>query len=109
MRLLLDECVPKRLRNHFPGHDATTVRQMGWASKKNGELLTLMLADGFEVFVTVDQNLRYQQNITAAGVAVLVFVASSIKFVELLPLVPDALTALTTIRPGDFVEITGTT
>ena len=69
MRILLDECVPRPLRRELAGHDVRTIREMGWAGKKNGELLSLMAGAGFEVLLTVDQNLRYQQNLTAAGVA----------------------------------------
>ncbi|MBO0696816.1 MAG: hypothetical protein J2P46_00340 [Zavarzinella sp.] len=105
MRLLLDECVPKRLRLHFPGHDARTVRQMGWSGKRNGELLGLMLANGFEVFVTVDRNMPFQQNIAASGVAVLVLVGTSNRVADLLPVIPAAQTALTALKPGDVVEV----
>jgi hypothetical protein len=50
MRILLDECVPRPLRREFPAHDVRTIHEMGWAGKKNGELLALMAAAGFEVF-----------------------------------------------------------
>jgi hypothetical protein len=62
MRLLLDECVPRPLKRDLPGHDVHTVVEMGWSSKRNGELLRLMLADRFEAFLTVDQNIEFQQN-----------------------------------------------
>lgn len=78
---------------------------MGWSGKKNGELLTAMNADGFEVLLTVDQNLRHQQNHARAGVAVVVLVGSTNRIADLLPLIPSTLTALTTIKPGDVVEI----
>jgi len=106
MRILLDECVPRRLRRELAGHDVRTVPEMGWSGKKNGELLRLMVGQGFEVFLTVDQNLRYQQNLQAAGVAVVVLVAASNRLWELVPLMPSALAALGSIRPGDVVEIT---
>jgi len=105
MRLLLDECVPKGLRQHLPGHDVRTVRQMGWSGKRNGELLNLMLTDGFEVFVTVDQNLKFQQNILASGMAVLVLVARSNRIVDLLPLLPSATHVLGFIKPGEVIEV----
>jgi len=105
MRILLDECVPRPLRRHFAGHDVCTIREMGWAGKKNGELLALMAADGFEVLLTVDQNIRYQQNLVAAGVAVVVLVAATNRLADLLPLPPSALAALAAIKPGDLVEI----
>lgn len=106
MRLLLDECVPRKFLRGLVGHDARTVRQMGWSGKRNGELLSLMLSNGFEAFVTVDQNVRYQQNISAAGVAVVVLVAATNKLVDLIPLLPDALAAIATIKPGEIVEVT---
>ncbi|HTU23537.1 MAG TPA: hypothetical protein VMG10_36210 [Gemmataceae bacterium] len=106
MRILLDECVPRRLRQEFPGHYVRTVPEMGWSGKKNGELLQLMNGQGLEVLVTVDQNIRHQQNLQAAGVAVVVLVASSNRLADLVPLVPSALASLGSIKPGDVVEIT---
>jgi hypothetical protein len=106
MRVLLDECVPHRLRHHLPGHTAVTVAYMRWSGIKNGALLALMKAHGFEVLLTVDQALRYQQNLAAAGVALILLTADSNDFVDLLPLMPPAVAALATIQPGDVVEIT---
>ena len=64
MKILLDESLPRKLRNDFPvGHEVWTVRDMGWLGKKNGELLKLMIDNSFEVFVTVDRNLPHQQNL----------------------------------------------
>src|SRR3954454_3346320 len=105
MRILLDECVPRNLRRLLPGHDVWAIRQMGWLGKKNGELLALMTADGFEVLLTVDQGLQYQQNLRAAGVAVIVMVARSNRVVDLAPLIPAVEATLTVIRPGDAVEV----
>jgi len=106
MRVLIDECVPRRLRSHLPGHDVRTVPEMGWSGKKNGELLQLMIGQGFEVLLTVDQNLSHQQNLQAAGVAVVVLAAASNRLADLVPLMPAALTALATLKPGDVAEIT---
>jgi hypothetical protein len=106
MRILIDECVDRRVKASLPGHDVWTVPQMGWAGKTNGELLALMAGAGFEVLLTVDQNLRHQQNLAAAGVAVVVLVAPSNRLADLIPLMPAAHAALTTIRLGDVVEIT---
>ena len=97
--------MPRPLQRQLPGHDVRTVPEMGWSGKKNGELLQLMLPDHFELFLTVDQNLRYQQNLRAAKIAVVVLVAPSNRLADLLPLVPSVLTALGTIQPGDLVEI----
>ena len=106
MRILIDECVPRRLRREFPGHDVHAVPEMGWSGKKNGELLQLMAAQGFEVLLTVDQSIRHQQNLQAAGVAVIVLIALSNKMADLVPLMPSALASLGSIKPGDVVEIT---
>ncbi len=57
VRILLDECVPRRLRHALPGHDVATVTGEGWAGRRNGDLLQLMLTAGFRVFVTADRNL----------------------------------------------------
>jgi hypothetical protein len=62
MRLLLDENLPKRLKLDFPTHDIFTVRDKGWNGIKNGKLLELMLAEGFDALLTFDKNLQYQQN-----------------------------------------------
>ena len=78
MRILHDECVPRPIRRELPGHEVRTVGDMGWTGKKNGDLLALIAEERFDVFITVDQNLPYQQNLRAAGIAVLVMVAPSI-------------------------------
>ena len=105
MRILLDECMPKRLKRVFPSHQVRTVTEMGWSGKKNGVLLQLMNQNGFEVLLTVDQSLRHQQNLQAAGVAIVVMVAASNSFPDLQPLVPGVEQALTTIQPGDVIEV----
>jgi hypothetical protein len=105
MRLLIDECVPRPIKDEFSGHDVWSVPEMGWTGRKNGELLQLMSDDGFDVLVTVDQHLPHQQNLQAVGVSVLVLVAATNRADDLLPLVPAAEAALTTIQPGDVVEV----
>src|SRR5687767_10303326 len=99
MRLLLDECLPKQLKREFTGHDVQTVPEAGLAGVKNGTLLRLA-AERFDVFVTVDANLRYQQNISKLAVAVLVLRAVSNDMSDLRPLMPAALASLATLMPG---------
>ncbi len=70
MKVLLDECVPWPLHKLLPGHDCTTVQQRGWGGLKNGDLLA-EAAGKFDLFVTADQNLRYQQNLSGRRIAVL--------------------------------------
>jgi predicted nuclease of predicted toxin-antitoxin system len=71
MRLLLDECVPRRLRRELPNHEVRTVPEMGWAAKENGELLRLAESH-FDVLITADQKLRYQQSVSGRNIAVVV-------------------------------------
>lgn len=78
---------------------------MGWAGKRNGELLRLLTAEHFAVFLTTDQNLRYQQNFRGFQVAVVVLIAPINRLGDLLPLMPTVRTVLGTIQPGAFVEV----
>jgi hypothetical protein len=105
MRIPLDECVPRPLRRELPGHDVRMVPEMGWSGKKNGELLPLITSHSFDLFLTTDQNLRYQQNLLAAGTAVLVLVARTNWLADLAPLMPQVRAALPNGQPGDLVEI----
>ncbi|MBN3938618.1 MAG: hypothetical protein V7L21_08335 [Nostoc sp.] len=105
MRILLDECVPRPLRLQLTDYEVRTVVEMGWSGKKNGELLQLMAQESFTVLPTTHQNLRYQQNLQQAGVAVVVLVASSNRLPDLLPLIPSVHSVLETIAPGVVVEI----
>jgi len=104
MRLLLDESVPRRLRQHLPGHDVQTVVDMGWGGVKNGALLALA-ASRFDAFVTVDKNLPYQQNLSNLPVAVVVLRAVSNELSSLLPLIPALEEALRSLRAGSCVQV----
>ena len=99
MRVLLDECLPRRLKRELLGHDARTAPEMGWASKRNGELLALAAA-AFDVFVTADRNLSSQQDLSAFDIAVIVLVARSNSIDELRPLAPRVLEVIATARRG---------
>ena len=107
MHILLDECIPRKIRRSLPGHFIKTVAEMGWAGRKNGLLLRSMASERFEVLLTVDRNLRYQQNLGEAGIAVIVLMAVSNRMEHLAPLLPSVFAALDLIGPGDVVEITG--
>ncbi len=106
MRLLLDESVPRRLRQHLPGHDVKTVVEMGWSGVKNGALLALAGSD-FDAFITVDKNLPYQQNLTTLPVAVVVLDASSNELSHLLPLMVQLDSTLAQLKPGKCVLVKG--
>lgn len=88
MKLLIDENLPKRLKLDFPEHKIYTVNDKGWNSKKNGELLKLMLKEGFEVLLTFDKNLQYQQNFEEYPISVLVLNAEDNTYLTLKSLVP---------------------
>ena len=106
MRLLFDECVSRLLKTAFTahGHDCLTVPEVGLAGKKNGELLRL--AEGrFDVFVTIDKNIQYQQNLTGRQIAVLIIRARSSEIDDLLEQVTGCLAALQTILPGQIVQV----
>jgi len=105
MRILLDECAPRPLKRELADYDICTVVEMGWSGKKNGELLRLMSQEGFTILLTTDQNLRYQQNLQQAGVAVVVLVAPSNRLSDLVPLIPEAHNVLNAIAPGEVIEV----
>jgi hypothetical protein len=106
MRVLLDECVPRALRAELLGHEASTVAEMGWAGVKNGELLQLA-AGHFDLLLTVDRNLEYQQNFAALALAVIVVHAPSNDVAVLRPLIPAVLAAISKIKPGMVTHIHG--
>lgn len=93
MKILLDECAPKRLRTLIAGHDVTTVPDAGWAGLKNGELLK-KAAETFDLFLTVDRNLAFQQNSSALPIPVVILKSTSVKIKDLAPLIPKLLQLL---------------
>lgn len=102
MRILLDECVPRRFRYELPEHEVRTVAELGWASFKNGALLAA--ASGmFELLITTDQRLSYQQQVSGFELAVVVLVARRNKLEHLLPLVPDSVKSSSKSGPARFV------
>ena len=105
MRILIDEQLPRQLAPYLIGHDARTVQQESWAGLKNGALLTKAEDAGFSVFLTGDQNLEFQQDISKSRLGVVVRCAASNTLEDLLPLVPAALTAIATVRPGQLVRV----
>lgn len=103
--MLLDECLPVRLRHALSGHDVATVTFMGWSGTRNGQLLSLAAQAGFDVFVTTDQNLERQQNLKTLPLAVLVLDTKSNDINELMPLMPHVLQALCSLRPQSLKRI----
>jgi predicted nuclease of predicted toxin-antitoxin system len=103
-RILLDECMPAKLRREIPGYAVRAVREYGWASKLNGELLRAANAE-FDVFVTVDRNLVHQQNLSGMRLAIVVLIAYRNSIQELRRLIPELLSVLATLQPGQVVQI----
>ena len=106
MRVLLDECLPSRLKKAILGHDVSTVSEAGWAGKSNGELLGLAVGS-FDVFVTIDKNLPAQQDLQRMTIGMVVLQAASNRFQDLEPLAPELTKVLANIKPGELVRLGG--
>ncbi len=98
MRILLDESLPKDLAPLISGHEVTTVRTAGWSSIKNGKLLALAAAQ-YDVFLTADRNLEYQQNLAALPIAVVVLFVRRTRVQAIEPLIPELLKLLNHLPP----------
>jgi hypothetical protein len=103
--VILDECVDEGLRHAFGGHDCQTCRYAGLKGLTNGELLAAAEAARFEVLVTVDQNLPYQQTLVGRAISLMVLTARTTNIDDLLAVVPEVLIALETLRPWMVVQI----
>lgn len=101
MKILLDESVPKALGFELTGHFVRSVQTMGWSGVSNGRLLRLMAEGGFEVLVTCDQNIEYQQSINLP-VALVVLVAPNNRVSTILGLLPELLAVLQSITAGEI-------
>ena len=106
MKVLLDECVPRKLRRELSEHEVLTVTERGWSGIKNGKLLALAETE-FDIFLTVDQNLKYQQNLKVFNIGVMLLVARNNRLKTLLPLMPEVREALENIKAGDFIRVGG--
>jgi hypothetical protein len=99
--VLIDESLPKPLRRDLPGFESYTVQQRGWSKTKNGALLRLAESAGFDAFLTADQSLRFQQNLTNSKLRIVVFEAFSNRIEHIRPLMPQAIAALREMAPGE--------
>ena len=106
MKVLIDECAPKALKTFLAkhGHECRTVQEAGWSGKQNGELLALT-ETAFDVLVTVDTNLRYQQNLAGRKIAIVVIQSSSSRLDHLVQFFPACVSALHEIKPGEVVLV----
>jgi predicted nuclease of predicted toxin-antitoxin system len=107
MRVLLDECLPRKLGRLLVGQEVSTVQQAGWVGRVNGQLLA-RVADNFDAFITVDQNLPAQQNTAKLSFSIIVLRAPTNQLSHLAPLVTEILATLPTLRPGQVVVIAAT-
>ena len=105
MKLLVDECVDERLRLLFPGHDCQTARFANLAGLKNGRLLEAAEAAGFDVLITVDQNIPDQQNLSGRRIALVILCGPTNRLRDLALLVPAATSVIVSIGAGDVVTI----
>jgi hypothetical protein len=104
MKVLLDECVTRYLKRNFTGHEVLTVEEAGFKGLKNGRLL--QSASGqWDVLVTVDQNLEYQQNLKTLTIAVIVLKAKRSTYPMLKPLMPHVLVTLEQVKPGEIIIV----
>jgi hypothetical protein len=104
MHVLLDECVPRKLRREITAESVKTVQEMGWAGIKNGELLR-QAATRFDVLLTTDHNIEHQQNIQSLDIAVIILIAATNDVDLLRPLMPQVQQALDEIRPSEIKHI----
>src|SRR5258708_17667821 len=107
MRILIDECIDERFRNSFSNHDCQTARYAGLAGLQNGELLTAAETAKFDVFLTVDQGIEYQQNLAGRSIAIIIFRTKSNRLKDLLPHLSLYLAHIESIQPGKIVRIEG--
>ena len=105
MKLLLDECVPRKLKEHLSGYECVTAPEAGMAGKKNGELLDRAEQAGFQVFLTVDRGIEYEQNLSGRRIAVVIVFAKASRLFDLIPQVLKVLRVLQSINPGQLVQV----
>jgi hypothetical protein len=106
MRVLLDACVPNGLRRAITRHDVSTASERGWSALPDGALLD-KVAGSFDVFISVDRSLPFQQRLDQRPFAVVILRAKTNRLTDLLPLVPALLDVLDAIKPGETHEVEG--
>jgi uncharacterized protein DUF5615 len=102
--LLLDECVTHDLKRDLIDHEVATVVEAGFGGLENGALLRAA-SENYDVLITVDRNLRYQQNIRSLNIAVIILIAAGIGYHDLEPIVPKLVEAIKGIKPGEMITV----
>jgi hypothetical protein len=105
MKVLLDECIPRKFKYSFPHHDCKTVPEAGLAGQKNGRLLSFAEAAGFDLFLTMDKSLRYQQNLSGRRISILLVRARSNRLRDLLSHAEACRSAMSSIQAGEVVRV----
>jgi predicted nuclease of predicted toxin-antitoxin system len=105
MKILLDECVPRKFKRSFSDHECLTVPDAKLSGVENGELLRRAEQNGFQVFLTIDKGFEFEQNLRGRSLAVLVIRVKSSKLKDLLVYVPEILERLRSIRPGQAIRV----
>jgi predicted nuclease of predicted toxin-antitoxin system len=105
MKLLLDECIPRRLKNDFEGYDVRTVDEIGLKGVFDTELLRAASTQQFDALITVDRRIAFQQNLSQFNLALITLVATPCRYAQLKLLMPTTLAVLRTIKPGEIVTV----
>ena len=103
MKILFDQGTPAPLRRHLAGHTVDTASERGWSDLDNGDLIEQAEREGYELLITTDQNIRYQQNLTGRRLAVLVLLSTAWPNIQ--PRIEEIRAALAAIQPGELVEV----
>lgn len=103
MRILFDQGTPVPLRHFLSEHEVTTAFELGWAQLQNGDLLSAAENAGFEIFITTDKNLQYQQNLTARVISIIVLGATSWPRIQ--KITPAILTTVSQAKPNSYIEV----
>ena len=104
MKVLFDVNIPRPLRLELPGHEIITAQAMGWDRLVNGDLIEAAERNGFEAMVTADKNLSYQQNLSNRKIAIVVLPSNKLRVLK--QIAPAIRAALTSIKSGDYIELT---
>ena len=105
MKVLLDECIPRKLKYALRDHECHTVPEAGLAGQKNGVLLSLAETAGFDLFFTMDKGIQYEQNLAGRSIAILIIRAKSNRLQDLLPHLDTCRSIMTSIKPGEVARV----
>ena len=103
MKVLFDVNMPRPLHRELPAHEVVTAQAMGWGELENGDLIEAAERAGFDVLITADRNLRYQQNLTGRRLGIVVLPGNKLRVLR--TIAPDICRTLNELKPGDYVEL----